>query len=272
MNRRAVIRSLSAGIASVATARIVCAASAPPPSIETRDDLARVFREAGTAGTMVVQRDDRIVVIDIKRAETGFLPASTFKIPNALIALETGVCTDADTPLFPWDGEKRSIEAWNQAHTLRSGFKASSVPTFQEIARRVGAERMKQYVEAFGYGNRNIGGRIDFFWLGGDLRISAFEQIAFLQRLHSETLPASTRTQAIVKEIMLAEEGEGFAVRGKTGWAGFPQPGLGWWVGWVERGEAPAFFALNLDITDPKRHPAARMTIAKAVLRETGVL
>jgi beta-lactamase class D len=134
-----------------------------PQRSEIRDDLAKRFTEAGTNGTFVGYKIDDYLIIasDADRSGQAFLPASTFKIPNSLIALETGVVGDPDTDIFKWDGVKRSIEAWNQDHNLRSAIAASAVPVYQEIARRIGAERMQKYVDLFEYGNRNIGGGID---------------------------------------------------------------------------------------------------------------
>jgi len=123
------------------------------------------------------------------------LPASTFKIPNSVIALETGVVGDPDKDIFRWDGVVRSIEAWNRDHTLRSAIAASAVPVYQEIARRIGADRMQKFVDLFGYGNRDIGGGIDQFWLTGNLRISPVQQIDFVDRLRRGTLPVSKRSQ-----------------------------------------------------------------------------
>src|SRR5258708_36755126 len=99
------------------------------------------------------------------------LPASTFKIPNPLIALETAVVADPDKDVFKWDGVTRPVEGWNHDHTLRSAIAASAVPVYQEIARRIGAERMQKYVDLFEYGNRDIGGRIDQFGLPVKLAI-----------------------------------------------------------------------------------------------------
>lgn len=42
-------------------------------------------------------------------------------------------------------------------------------------------------------------------------------------------------------------------------------------VGWVETGTATTLFALNLDITTQPT-PQARQTVAKAILKELGVL
>src|SRR5260370_33562729 len=91
-----------------------------------------------------------------------------FKIANSLIARETGVDGDPEKDVFKWDGVKRSIEAWNQDHTMRSAIAASAVPVYQEIARRIGQERMQKYVDLFEYGNRNIGGGSRQFWLSGE--------------------------------------------------------------------------------------------------------
>jgi hypothetical protein len=164
-------RRLTLGLlATVAVAPRALANVAPQRS-EIRDSLAKRFTDAGTVGTFVGYKTDDYLIIasDKDRSGQAFLPASTFKIPNSLIALETGVVGDPDKDIFKWDGVKRSIEAWNQDHTLRSAIAASAVPVYQEIARHIGAERMQKYVDLFEYGNRNIGGGIDQFWLTGEI-------------------------------------------------------------------------------------------------------
>ena len=140
---------------------------------EFRDDLAKRFFDLGTTGTFVAYKVDDYLIIasDKVRSGEGKLPASTFKIPNSIIALETGVVEDPDKDVFKWDGVTRAIEPWNKDHTLRSAIAVSAVPVYQEIARRIGAERMQKYLDLFDYGNRDIGGGIDQFWLTGNLRI-----------------------------------------------------------------------------------------------------
>ena len=126
---------------------------------EIRNDLARRFFEAGTVGTFVGYKVDDYLIIasDKDRSGQPQLPASTFKIPNSLIALETGAVEDLDKDVFKWDGVTRSIEAWNKDHTLRSAIAASVVPVYQEIALRIGPERMQKFVDLLEYGNRDIG-------------------------------------------------------------------------------------------------------------------
>ena len=171
-----------------------------PRRSEIREALAKRFTDEGTAGTFVGYKvdEDLVIASDKDRSGQAMLPASTFKIPNSVIALETGVVGDPDKDIFKWDGVVRSIEAWNRDHTLRSAIAASAVPVYQEIARRIGADRMQKFVDLFGYGNRDIGGGIDQFWLTGNLRISPIQQIDFVDRLRRGKLPVSKRSQELV--------------------------------------------------------------------------
>ncbi len=241
--------------------------------IVVRDELAKAFSEIGTDGTFVMLElaTNRVTVVNAARHTKGFLPASTFKIPNALIALETGVIKDANHPVFKWDGVKRAFEVWNKDHTPASAFKASAVWAFQEMAREITATRMRVFVSQFGYGNRDIGGNEDSFWLDGKLRISALQQVEFLERLYIGKLPVHPKNVEIVKEMMFLEKIGDATLRGKTGWIPSGDNKIGWFVGWIERGEQAFLFALNLDPIEEK-HIAARIGIAKALLAQLGAL
>jgi beta-lactamase class D len=246
-----------------------------PPRNEIRNSLAKHFADAGTAGTFVGYKvdDDLIITSDKDRSNERKLPASTFKVPNSLIALETGVVKDPDKDVFPWDGIKRSFEAWNKDHTLRSAIVASAVPVYQEIARRIGQERMQKYVDLFEYGNRDIGGGIDQFWLTGNLRIAPSEQVDFVDRLRRRALPISQRSQDLVCDIMPVTKVGDAIIRANSGLTGAEhgEPSLGWMVGWAEKGDASTVFALNMDCREP-RHIADRMTLTQACLAEIGAL
>jgi beta-lactamase class D len=250
-------------------------ADVAPQRSEIREALAKHFADAGTEGTFVGYKVDDYLVIasDAERSGEAKLPASTFKIPNSLIALETGVVEDPDKDVFKWDGVKRSIEAWNKDHTLRSAIAASAVPVYQEIARRVGEGRMQKYVDLFEYGNRNIGGGIDQFWLTGDLRIDPVQQVDFVDRLRRGVLRISKRSQDLVRDILPVTEVGDAVIRAKSGLLGAEvgKPSLGWMVGWAENGSAQTVFALNLDVRDP-RHIADRMNLTQACLRDIGAI
>jgi beta-lactamase class D len=246
-----------------------------PQRSEIRDGLARHFADEGTVGTFVGYKIDDYLVIasDTERSGEAMLPASTFKIPNSLIALETGVVGDPDKDVFQWDGVVRSIEAWNRDHTMRSAIAASAVPVYQEIARRIGAERMQTYVDLFEYGNRDIGGGIDQFWLTGNLRIDPVQQVDFVDRLRRGVLPVSKRSQDIVRDILPVTKSGDAVIRAKTGLLGAEagKPSLGWVVGWAEKGSANTVFALNLDVREP-RHIADRMKLAQLCLTDIGAV
>jgi beta-lactamase class D len=238
---------------------------------EFRDDLAKRFFELGTEGTFVAYKVDDYLIIasDKKRSAEGKLPASTFKIANSLIALETGVVADPDKDVFKWDGVTRSIEAWNKDHTMRSAIAASAVPVYQEIARRIGEERMQKYVDQLDYGNRDIGGGIDQFWLTGNLRIDPMQQVDFVDRLRRGVLPVSKRSQELVRDILPVTKIGDATIRAKSGLLGaeIGKPSLGWLVGWAEKGSQVTVFAMNMDCKD-QSHIAARMTVTQQCLAD----
>jgi len=208
-----------------------------------------------------------------ERVDRQLMPASTFKILNSLIALETGVVADAST-VIKWDGVVRDRTELNRDRDLQTAFRLSAVPHFQELARRIGAERMQRFVNAVGYGNRDISGGIDQFWLTGGLRVSPREQVEFLSRLHRGDLPFSVATMATVKAMMVAEQTEEHVIRAKTGLVALPQgENVGWWVGWVERRGRVHVFATVLETTRPDDTFApARQALTRSVLGQLGVL
>src|SRR6202035_818784 len=217
--------------------------------------------------------DYLIIASDKNRSAEPKLPASTFKIANSLIALETGVVQDPDKDVFKWDGVKRDIETWNRDHTMRTAIAASAVPVYQEIARRIGAERMQKYVDLIEYGHRDIGGGIDQFCLTGNLRIDPVQQVDFVDRLRRGALPVSKRSQELVRDILPVAKVGDTIIRAKSGLLGaeIGKPSLGWMVGWAEKGSANTVFALNLDVRDP-RHIADRMNLTQACLRDIGAI
>lgn len=264
----------------VAVLLVLCSCRSIPPPLPTpaeeRNDLRPILEETGFSGTVLLYdlRRDRLYAVYGEHADERRLPASTFKIPNALAALETGLVEDENTVL-PWDGMNRPEQpAWNQDLTLREAFGHSAVPHFQELARRLGPERMQATLDRLGYGNRDISGGIDRFWLDGGLRISPREQLAFLIRLYRNELPLSVRAQETVKRVMLGEETETYRIRAKTGRAARVPTQVAWWIGWVERGDDVYFFVTSLvaERPDPSRFVPARIEVTKRMLECLGWL
>jgi beta-lactamase class D len=219
------------------------------PSLAPDSRLAEAFAQRGLRGVFVAFEPaaNRWVTSDVERASRGFLPASTFKIPNSLIALECGAVADAGVVL-KWDGRDRGIASWNHDQDMREAFRNSTVWFYQELARRTGEERMQAWVRKIGYGNADISGGIDVFWLQGALRISAVQQIELLHRLREGTLPFRPEVMAEVREIMIADRRDGWTLRAKTGMTLRVEHKIAWYVGWVEAAKGPVFFATNFDI------------------------
>ena len=176
-------------------------------------------------------------------------PCSTFKIPNSLIALETGVANDENFTL-KWDSTKYMIGSWNQDHTLKSAIANSVVWYYKEIARRIGEQRMNDYFKKINYGNNDISGGIDKFWLMSTLKISANEQVEFILKLLKNELPFSERTVKIVKDIIILEKTDLYTFSGKTGSSGMDEvnnKSQGWFVGYILLGTNAYAFATNIE-------------------------
>jgi beta-lactamase class D len=169
---------------------------------------------------------------------------------NSLIGLETGVIPD-ENHVIKWDGTHYDVPSWNQDHTLKTTIQNSVVWYFQELARQVGNEKMQYYVDAVRYGNQNISGQIDTFWLEGGLRISADEQVEFLKRLYQGDLPFSQRSMNIVKEILVLEKAGSYQLSGKTGSVQRITPHVRWFVGYLETNGNVYYFAMNIESSSP---------------------
>lgn len=251
------------------------------PGCKPEPRASAAFAQAGVQGTFVLMntRTGQRLCHNAQRAGTAMLPASTYKIPNALIALETGVASDGDFKLA-WNPRRDPRQSWWPAewardHTLRTALPNSVVWYFQEIARRINPQRMQAYVNRFDYGNRDISGGIDQFWLTGGLRISALQQVDFLSRFYSRTLGVSDSATDVVKKAIVLEKEDGYTLSGKTGLVGFGDKGVktytGWLVGYLETGDNTYIYAMNMDV-DAAHGGALRVQITKDILQRMGLI
>ena len=187
---------------------------------------------------------------DFEWAETGNLPASTFKIPNSIIGIETGIIAN-DSTVFIWDGEERWSKQWEKDLPFREAFHLSCVPCYQELARKIGVQRMNNWIEKFDYGRISVDqNTIDNFWLTGNSRISQMEQISFLKRYYNSDLPISKRTENITKHLMIVDQTDEYVLSGKTGLSNENNQYNGWFVGYLELKQNTFFFATNIEPKD----------------------
>ncbi|GKS62679.1 beta-lactamase [Candidatus Nitrosocosmicus sp.] len=244
-----------------------------------QDQLSEMFD--GFEGTIVIYdaKADGYIVFNEERARIQYSPFSTYKIPNSLIALETGIVSDTGQ-IVEWDQEKYPVEvwwpeSWKGKHNLRSAIKYSVVPFYRHLASQIGAERMGQYVKAFDYGNLDISSGIDSFWLNGSLKISAYEQITFLRKFYSGQLGVSSGTIQKVKSILVQETTDVYTLSAKTGGGYLDENqsrALGWFVGYVEKGDNVYYFALNIEGKRFSEIQKPRIVITKRILREAGII
>jgi len=217
-------------------------------------------------------------IVNESRAKVRMSPYSTFKITNALIALERGLIENIDQSLY-FDKVKYPVQAWwppvwkLPQYNLKVAFKYSMVAVFRQLANDIGREGMASHVKRFDYGNGDISSGLDDFWLNGSLKISALEQVTFLQRIYHNKLGLKSSSLSALKEIMLLETTDNYKLYLKTGAGKLDdQSMLGWAVGFVENLQGVHFFALNLNAQTYAQVKKQRINMVTAHLRQKKVL
>ena len=230
-------------------------------------ELAKLFATYHVDGTMVISSlngEQRFVHND-DRANYRFTTASTFKVLNSLISLEEKVIS-GKSGILKWNGHIYDYAPWNSDQTLTSAFKVSCVWCFQELARRVGSEKYRNYIHNLSYGKLNEPFNETTFWLDGSLKISAIEQIDFLKKVHLRSLPFKAHSFNTLQEIMTVENAANFTIRAKTGWAVQAKPQVGWYIGYIETKEDVWFFATNIKINSKKDLPLRQKLTREALV------
>jgi beta-lactamase class D len=258
---------------AVALLTLPASAAAAAGSWREEPAVAALFREAGVDGTFVLldERSGELRGYNQSRAAQRFSPASTFKIANALIGLSLGAVGSIDE-VIPYTGDANPfMREWLEPMGLRGAMTVSNVPLYQELARRIGLQRMGKAIARLGYGNQQIGTNVTTFWLRGPLAISAVEQTRFLSALAHRTLPFPAQAQRQVAGITRVDSGPGWSLHAKTGWQNAPGAGVGWWVGWVQHGNQITPFALNIAMAGAADAPKQER-LGRSSLQALGIL
>lgn len=214
-------------------------------------EIDAVFKEENAVGTFVVYdvQESEFIIYNEVRSRHPYYPASTFKIVNSLIGLSTKAVKNTDEVFYKYDGSKMFLKSWEKDANLRDAIKVSQLPAYQELARKIGLEKMQENITNLNYGNMKVSNQIDTFWLQGPLEISAIQQAEFLAKLATLQLPISQSIQQSIHEIIKLEEGQNWTLYGKTGWTGRinARDSIGWFVGWIESNGKVYSFAMNID-------------------------
>ena len=249
-------------------------------NVKKDNSLEKYFSENKVTGCFALMDNGTgtFTVYNLSRyRDSNYLPASTFKIVNSLIGLQTGKIS-SDSMIIKWDGIKRRVDEWNKDLTMYEAFRVSAVPYYQEVARRIGKDTMQFWLDSLKYGAKSdtqkvvIKTRIDSFWLDNSLKITPDQELGLVKRLYFDQLPFFKSYQEVVKRAMLFENNANYRLGYKTGW-GFDEKGsnIGWITGWIEENNHPYFFVLNIESPDKNFDmKTVRMKMLKDILQQLG--
>lgn len=210
------------------------------------------FDKCGVEGSIVIfdQLKNQWIVSDTTEIYNESLPASTFKIINLLIALETKTIK-SENEIVKWVGTTDTVKYGYRPEiyhdmTVKEAFEVSAGWVFIELAKKIGKNNYKKYLFKCNYGNLNLSQKETDFWNFGDFAISPINQVEFIKKLYVGNLPFANRNMKIVKKVMIAEQNENYTIRAKTGWTRENNINTGWWVGYLETKKQVYFFATRL--------------------------
>lgn len=225
-------------------------------NVKEDESLATFFNENGVTGCFAIMNNatGQFTTYNLTRfRDSSYSPASTFKIINSLIGLQTGVIS-GDSMVIKWDGVTRSVPEWNKDLNMYEAFRVSAVPYYQEVARRIGKDTLNFWLDSLKYGLKSVKDTflirtaVDSFWLDNSVKVTPDEQLGIVKRLYFSQLPFYKSYQESVKRAMFQESNTKYRLGYKTG-LGTTDKGdqLGWVVGWIEENNHPYFFVLNVE-------------------------
>jgi beta-lactamase class D len=252
-----------------------------PEKVVLKSDFKKYFEACNAAGCIVIFDNikNQLLISDSVLAETAKLPASTFKIINLLIALETGVIGN-ENEIIKWPGQIDTIKYGYRPDiyhdmSVKEAFEVSAGWVFVELAKKIGIDNYRRYLKECNYGNQNLSEPGDDFWNFGEFAISPVNQVTFIRNLYEGNLPFSERNMEIVKRVMITEQTKNYLIRAKTGWTRENGLNTGWWVGFVETKQGVWYFATLL-LQDRKTNStnfgSCRKEITKAIFKDLEVI
>lgn len=256
--------------------------SCSPNNVKQDKSLKKYFDDNKVEGCFALMDNasGKFTVHNLSRfRDSSYLPASTFKIVNSLIGLQTGKIS-SDSMIIKWDGVERRVADWNKDLNMYEAFRVSSVYYYQEVARRIGKDTMQLWLDSLKYGAKTdtekvvIKTAVDSFWLNNSLKITPDQQLGLVKRLYFDQLPFFKTYQEMVKRAMLFESNTNYRLGYKTGW-GFTEKdhAIGWIVGWIEENNHPYFFVLNIESPDKDYDmQTVRIKMLKDILKQLGFL
>ncbi|MCF3109532.1 penicillin binding protein transpeptidase domain-containing protein [Niabella sp. CC-SYL272] len=249
--------------------------------VRSQTGLRQPFIDCGVTGSTTIfdLNNNRWFITDSADAQAATQPASTFKIINLLIALESGVIRD-EQEIVKWPGHTDTTLYGYRPDiyrdmSVKEAFEVSAGWVFIELAKRIGRKKYQHYLDQCHYGNGNLTEKGTDFWNFGPFAITPQNQVAFLIKVYQEQLPFSKRNLAILKNVMVTETNDHHTIRSKTGWTRIAGKNIGWWTGYVTTKNNVYFFATRIQNSRSDNNPGfgnCRKSITRHFLRQLGAL
>ncbi len=213
-----------------------------------------------TGGVYVFHpKDNAWNVSDSVQLHQSFMPASTFKVVLSMLALELGIVKD-EKQVLAWNKVPSNRPEWDKNQNLTEALQLSTNWFYDSVAKEIGHDRMKLWLNKLGYPCNSIDDK-NRFWVEEGFEITPQEQIEFFKKIHDNALPLEARTLDITKSIMQRYDTLGVKIFAKTGWGETPRENIGWYVGWVEKGDEINYFATCIQQPDPNSENFGAMRI-----------
>lgn len=249
--------------------------------IVLRPDFKKYFEDCTANGSIAIydNHQHQWILSDTLDNKKETLPASTFKIINMLIALETKTIT-SENDIVQWPGKTDTLKYGYRPDiyhdmSVKEAFEVSAGWVFVELAKKIGKDNYMKFLSKSQYGNLDLSHTDEDFWNFGQFAISPINQVEFLKNLYNDHLPFSKRNLDIVKNVMVTERNSDYVIRSKTGWTRDRGMNTGWWVGFIENQNGTYFFATRL-LQDRKFNSAnfgsCRKDITKSVFKNLGIV
>jgi len=185
----------------------------------------------------IVKEKDKILKSE-GNCQIAYAPNSTFKIALSLMGFDAGILKSELDPSFPYKSEfSTPINVCKGDHNAKTWMRDSCVWFSQVLTTKLGAEKFRNYVMSFEYGNKDISGGLTKSWLNSSIKITPEKQLQFIQRMIDHKLPVSSTAIDKTKNILFVQElPGGWNLYGKTGNGRYKDDlQHGWFVGWIEK-------------------------------------
>lgn len=209
------------------------------------------------------------------RCKKAYPPDSTFQIVESLMALECSIAQDAQH-IIKWNGNASSTPQWDKDMSLVQAFSESSAPQFETLRKEIGAERTIFFLDRFSYCQHSLDStlsdKLNSFWRNGDIKLSSYDQVHFLNNITLNILNAKKKNLDIIKSMMIVEDNEDYRLCAKGGLI-TGKKGFAWYIGWIETADRTLVFAMNYDVREESdTHSEDRNELVKDIFRYLDII